>query len=166
MLCIVQNLGFRCCSPQQQRWNSYMGEIRTDCSICQCKGPLKGLENLMSTHSLPCTLTFSQQYEVTYEEKTSTSSRLLLCEQNGLSLVSLKSSQKIASKTNYSLNESGQELVFLDDLCISCYFCRQLLFGTMTFDLWGSFWILERAKEHKVYWSTSPGLQALQGEGL
>lgn len=69
MLCIVQNLGFRPCSPQQQRWNSYMGEIRTDCSICQCKGPLKGPENLMSTHSLPCTLTFSQQYEVTYEEK-------------------------------------------------------------------------------------------------
>lgn len=30
-------------------------------------GPLKGPENLMSTQSFSCTLTFSQQYEVTYE---------------------------------------------------------------------------------------------------
>ncbi len=69
VLYIVQTLGFRHCSPQQQWWYSYMVEIRTDSSICQCKGPLKGPQNLMSTHSLSCTLTFSQRYEVTYEEK-------------------------------------------------------------------------------------------------
>lgn len=69
MLYIVQNLSFRRFSPLQQWWNSYLVEIRTDCSICQCEGPLKGPENLMSTHSLSCTLTFSQQYEVTYKEK-------------------------------------------------------------------------------------------------
>lgn len=69
MLYLAQKLGSRHCSPQQQRWNSYMAEIRTDCSICQGKGPLKDQENLMSAHSFSCTLTFSQQYEVTYEEK-------------------------------------------------------------------------------------------------
>lgn len=93
MLHIVQNLGFRRCSPKQQWWNSYTVEIRTDCSICQCKGPLKGPENLMSTHTLsPALWHFLSSMRLHTRKKTSTSSSLLLCEQNGLSLLFLVTS--------------------------------------------------------------------------
>lgn len=166
---------FRCCPKQhQQRWNSYMAEIRTDWSVCQCMGPLKGPENLMSTHSFsPALWHFLSSMRLHTREKTSTSSSPLFCEQNGLLLLFLvtsgqnvKSSQKVACKTKYSLNENGQELVFLDDLWITCYFYRQFLFSPLTCAPLGSYWILERGKEHKVYSSTSLGLQAFQGESL
>ncbi|KAI9515752.1 hypothetical protein NQZ68_022106 [Dissostichus eleginoides] len=75
----------RHCGPQR---NSYIVEIRTGGSICQCMGPLKGPANLMSAHSLCCTLTFSQQYEVTYEEKDIYIIMPLFGEQNGLPHVS------------------------------------------------------------------------------
>lgn len=62
----------------------------------------------------------------------------------------VKSCRKVVSETKSSLNENGQEPVFLDDLvCISSYFYQQLLFGPLTCDLLGSYWILERGKEHK-----------------
>lgn len=173
MLYIVQHLDFSRCSPQQQWENFYMGEIRTDCSVSQCKGPLKGPENLMSTLSLLHSDIFSAVWGYIRGKRHLHHQAPFSVNKNGLSLLFLvtsgqnvKSSLNMANKTKCPLNENGQELVFLDDLCISCYFYRQLLFGTMTCDLWGSYWILERGKEHKVYWSTSPGLHVLQGESL
>lgn len=44
----------------------------------------------------------------------------------------------------------GMRLLFLNDLCIICYFCPRLRFGVLTCALWGSAWILGRGKEHKV----------------
>lgn len=60
----------------------------------------------MSTHSLSCTLTFSQQYEVTYEEKD---------------IYIIKppfSANKTASHSLLFLVTSGQNVKrFLKDLC-------------------------------------------------
>lgn len=173
MLLIVQNLWIRRFSPQQLWRNFYVAEIRTDCSICQCMGPLKGPENLMSTHTLPCTLTFSQQYGVTYEKRDIYIikppflwTKRPLAPQSGDIRTKSQTFPKGRWKTKCSLNENRQERVFLVCLCICCYFYRLPLFGPLTCNLEGSDWIQEKGKEHKVCWSTSPGLQAVQGESL
>lgn len=150
------NSGFRRCHLQQQRWNSYFVEIRTECSICQCMGPLKVPENLMSTHSFACTDIFSAVWGYIQEKDiciikpafcpNKTASHSCFCRR--WPVENVKSSQMFPCKTKYSVNKNGQELVFLDDLCISGYFYLQLLFGTLTCDLLGSYWILERGKEH------------------